>query len=481
MNRLLTTIFCFFLIIGLALGKTPFEKSKSLTNGGIYSKNLAEQNLLRAIQIMDSAVAHYFIGNEMAMARFYNPFTEQRSDEKGSIWMYTSSIEAVNGILHGINALKEQGKPKLFKKYNRHFTELLNRLYENAAFYKGTFTLTSFTQTREWTVYGVDRAQDKMKARVHGIYNVYDDQEWLIRELLEAYTLTNQKVYLQEAEYLTEYVLDGWDCVPDENGQEYGGIPWGPGYVTKHSCSNGPFVSPLVWLHELYKDKPDLITHRYIDGDGRRKSVDVKKSEYYLSFAEKIYHWQKNNLLRNDGVYDDMMGGCDPDCGINYENIDGGKYRKHNPLRNRVGPAISYNSGTMLSGAADLYRATQNGLYFDDARKLTDDSFNIFAKQGLTLPGYYTFDITGFRNWFNGVLLRGYVDVYPICMNSEKSIDSFQRNLDYAYEHFFYRGFLPVNLLEGWDSDKSKNNVEGMFSFSFAAQYAVLASFELGK
>lgn len=481
MNRITTIIIGSVLIINVASSHSPVDKSKSLGNGGVRSKNLAEQNLLRAIQIVDSAVSYYFTGDDMAIARFYNPFTNARSDEKGSVWMYSSSIEAVNAILHGIKTLKGEGNSKLYKKYNQHFTDLLHRLYENAAYYKGTFTLISFTQTRNWTVYGVDRAQNVMEARVHGIYNVYDDQEWLIRELLEAYFLTNDIFYLREAEYLTEYVLDGWDCEPGEDGQEYGGIPWGPGYVTKHSCSNGPIVSPLVWLHEIYKEKPDLITHRYIDADGRSKSVEVKKSEYYLCFAEKVYHWQKENLLRNDGVYDDMMGGCDPDCGINYETIEGAKYRKHNPLRNRVGPAISYNSGTMLSGAADLFKATQKELYREDLRKLTDNSFNYFAKPCVTLPGYFTFDISGFRNWFNGILLRGYVDVYPFCEEAGESINSFQRNLDYAYEHFLYRGLLPENLLEGWNRDESKNSIEGMFSFSFAAQYAVLARFELEK
>ena len=49
------------------------------------------------------------------------------------------------------------------------------------------------------------------------------------------------------------------------DGNVYGGITWGPGYVTKHSCSNGPIVSPLVWLYELYKDKSDVISYVYID------------------------------------------------------------------------------------------------------------------------------------------------------------------------------------------------------------------------
>src|SRR5690606_26481686 len=191
----------------------------------------------------------------MTMARYYNPYTGQRSNEIGSIWMYTSAIEAVTAILHALETEKEQGDAA---RYNAHFDRYeqeLMKLYDAADFYLGTFTLTSYTGTNEWTVYGVNRGNSKGGARVEGIENVYDDQMWLIREFLEAYKVTGNQLFLEKAEYLTEYVLDGWDCTFDTNGNEVGGIAWGPGYVTKHACSNGPMISPLVWLHELYKGK----------------------------------------------------------------------------------------------------------------------------------------------------------------------------------------------------------------------------------
>src|SRR5699024_93425 len=149
-----------------------------------------------------------------------------------------------------------------------------------------------------------------------------------------------------------------WDCTLDENGKEYGGITWGPGYVTKHSCSNGPFVSSLVWLSEIYKNKTDQISYKIINPDKERVSISEKKSDYYLEYAEKVYEWQKEMLLRADGVYDDMRGGCG-NCQVSYVTVNGEKYRKHVPLTESVGPAYSYNSGAMLSGAVDLYRVTQ--------------------------------------------------------------------------------------------------------------------------
>jgi hypothetical protein len=444
--------------------------------------NLSEQNLHRAMELTDNAITSHFTGDGMAMARYYNPYTKLRSEEKGSIWMYTSAIEAVNAILHALEAQKEHGNAALYDEHFSKYSDLLSDLYDNADYYLGTFQLVSYTQTKEWSVYGVNRGGSKGSAQVAGIENVYDDQMWLVRELLEAYKVTGNGEYLEKAEYLTEYVLDGWDCTRDASGEELGGIPWGPGYVTKHSCSNGPMVSPLVWLHELYKGKNDEVTYRYIDATDKqtRKTIQVKKSDYYLDFARKIYAWQKNQLLRADGVYDDMRGGCSPGS-PQTETVSGSLYRTGSTCQDRVGPAISYNSGTMLSGGADLYRATGDNIYLEDATKLSDASFQYFAKLGQTKAGYYTYDISGFRNWFNGVLMRGYVDVHPADGTVADYINSFQKNLDYGYDNFLYEGFLPTNLLVGWSLDNGKNNTEGMFNFAFAAEYAVLARYELEK
>src|SRR5690606_39526770 len=130
-----------------------------------------------------------------------------------------------------------------------------------------------------WSVYAVDRVDQKGQANVTGVLNVYDDQMWLIRELLDSYKLTGKIEYLEKAEYLTAYVLDGWDVTRDSNGQENGGIPWGPGYTTKHACSNGPLISPLVWLHEIYKDQADKIEHLITIKKARPGEVNKAKND----------------------------------------------------------------------------------------------------------------------------------------------------------------------------------------------------------
>lgn len=474
---LVVTITLFWLFTVIACANNSKDNSFSLTES---SKSV--QDLSRAMEIFDNTLSNYFIGEEMVMARYYNPYTGKVSEEKGSIWMYTSAIESVNAILHSLMLQKEIGISELYDVSFDKYIQVLKKLYNNIDYYLGTFTLTSYTQTAEWSVYGVHRSDVKGKAKVHGIENVYDDQMWLIRELLNSYKITNNKVFLDKAEYLTSYVLDGWDCTFDENGQEIGGITWGSGYVSKHACSNAPIVSPLVWLHEIYSDRDDVISYRYIDASDKktRKVSEVKKSDYYLEFAKKIYDWQQRHLLRTDGVYDDMMGGCTPRK-PDMEKINGKIYRKGIICLDRVGPAFSYNSGTMLSGAADLFRVTNSEKYYEDAVKLSEASFSYFAKKDKEVAGYYSYNVNGFSNWFNGVLLRGFVDVFPIYQNTTNYIETFQQNLDYGYEKHLYKGFLPANLLSGWNNDISKNSLEGMFSFAFASEYALLSQYNLLK
>lgn len=449
------------------------EKTEILTND-----DLATQNILRAMQITDSAIEHYFDG--YAMTEFFNPFNEEKSTGTVDVWPYTSAIEAANAIMNALTTQKESGNSELYDLHFNRYKALLDRLYTGLQYYKGSFSLTSYTRNNfSWSVYGVHRGSSPGSANVAGIENVYDDQQWLVRELFEAYKFTGEKKYLEEAEYLTEYVIDGWDCTLKEDGTENGGITWGPGYCTKHSCSNGPFISPLVWLSEYYAGKNEKTTRRYITDGNKRVSAEMDKSEYYLLYAKKVYEYQRNNLFKADeGVYWDMMGGSN---NISYETVDGVEYRKNTPSSGPTGAPLSYNSGTMLSGAADLYRVTGDSRYKEEMTALTDAAFKYFGKKDKVVNGHYSYAFDGFNNWFNGVLMRGWADAYAECKSAEAPLKSFQDNLDYGYTNFLKNGTLPTGILHGWSRNEDKCNVKGFFQFAFAAQYAVLAKYELDK
>ena len=153
------------------------------------------------MQLTDAAVENYFEGNNMTLAEKYNPYTDTR-EGTGSVWVYTSCIEAVNAVIDGLKTLRNRGDATLYDQHYSRYAELLDKLYLNAGFYRGTFTLTSYTQTKEWTVYAVNRSSGDMgTADVSGIMNVYDDQMWLIRELLNAYRLTGDEKFLTDPRY----------------------------------------------------------------------------------------------------------------------------------------------------------------------------------------------------------------------------------------------------------------------------------------
>lgn len=480
---LITLVSAFVSVLGFSSCQKIEMDSIPYTMGGEplptqQGAELAQLNLTRAIQITDSAMAHYFTGENMTLMRHYNPVTRSAGSEVGSVWMYTSAIEAVNSVLLSLNDMRAQ-VPQLYADNHDRYVALLSRLYAGLEYYAGTFTLTSYTQTKEWRVYAVNRANEPGAADVTGILNVYDDQEWLIREMVRSYKATGNAEYLRQAEYLTEYVLDGWDCATDANGNETGGITWGPGYVTKHACSNGPMVAPLVWLYEIYRGKADQVTYGKIDLDGKRYQATQAKDRYYLDFAKKIYAWQKRHLLMPSGVYYDLIGATTNSP--QYETVDGTRYLKGLKLTDPSGRAYTYNSGTMLSGGAELYRVTRQPEYLADVAALTEATFSTFAKEDETREGYYNYPIDGFSVWFNDVLMRGYAEAYQQHPGTKEALATFQANLDYAWANHRRQGLLPTNLLVGWSMSQANNNVESLSTFAYASEYAVLANWQRAR
>lgn len=193
MKKIVTTVLC-SLLLTTACSKEEFKSNYNYkgNHNPVSADNLPEQNLLRAMQLTDAAVENYFEGNNMTLAEKYNPYTDAR-EGTGSVWVYTSCIEAVNAVIDGLKTLRDRGDATLYDQHYSRYAELLDKLYLNAGFYRGTFTLTSYTQTREWTVYAVNRSSGDMgTADVSGIMNVYDDQMWLIRETEEGIPLADE-------------------------------------------------------------------------------------------------------------------------------------------------------------------------------------------------------------------------------------------------------------------------------------------------
>lgn len=450
---------------------------------------MAVQNLKRAMLILDATMERSFRGTDTNL--YMADVCDTESDEvsgPSDVWPYTAAIEAHCSVLEALKTLKD-AEPELYTTHFDKYAKQLDVLIDNLTYYRGSYKLFSYASSRSWSVYAVPRASERNKANVTGDnlkFNVYDDQMWIARELIRAYLLTGKESYLEEATHLTDYVLDGWDCWRDSNGEEYGGITWGPGYNSKHACSNGPIIQPLVWLHHIYATPEEKANcnYYYRDKDNELATALVKRSDLYLDFAKKIYAWQKKNLLNEDtGVYWDMLGA---DGTLKYVDSGLKKRRAHVDNGPHVGNAFTYNTGTMLAGAVELLKATNSTEYSNDVKDLATKSFQNFARpkrvSGKTYYQWPTDDnaLQGFNAWFDNVLMRAYVDadVTGLSTESNRSLESFQANLDYAFEHFNRHNMLPINLLSGWgDSSKTK----GFHQASFAAEYAMLAVWQHRK
>lgn len=200
----------------------------------------------------------------------------------------------------------------------------------------------------------------------------YDDNEWLGLADCDLYEATGDGAYLQKAQEIYRFVLTGRDSALGD------GIYWREGDVSsKNTCSNAPAVALALKLY--------LVT-------GKSRSA-------YLTDAKALYAWVNSHLRAPDGLYWDNIKTGD-------STVDQTEW--------------TYNTGMMIDANALFYKATGDGQYLSEARKIAAASLRVFAPSG-SFPG----DL-----WFNAVLLRGYRDLYeqdrdPAYMNAfEKYADA---------------------------------------------------------
>lgn len=404
----------------------------------------------RAIQL-GKKVIEYYLDSEIYSAAndweiiLYEEYLPTQKETNGiaSVWHYTSVCAMTNRLMTLGN-----------EKNQKYFAELNANLWKEMDWYKGTANITSYQSVLvPRTMYAVNRAYEKNSADISGINAVYDDQMWILKEYLNAYNVTGNEDYLAMAEDLTATCLDGWDTsVNPATGKEFGGITWGPGYASKHTCSNAPMVAPLVDLYTLYTQKGN-----------------AEKAEYYLSWAKRIYAFSYATFRNANGLFGDLIG-----TEYTFEN---GKKRTifHGTLDVSE---YTYNTGTMLQGAAKLYAATGVSDYLVQAQNIAEVAYEVFgAKDAESGLSQYPTTSTA---WFNFELLLGFVDLALVDDSQYASVngtyvDSFRDALNYAYDNYYFNGLLPRNLVKGWvfgtEYDDNKNVMD---SACYAEMYALL-------
>ena len=201
-------------------------------------------------------------------------------------------------------------------------------------------------------------------------WNVFvDDMEWIVLAQIRMFECTGDTKYIAKARQMfDDWIWPTWG--PEDEAPWYGGITWKTDVAkSKNACSNGPAALIAARLYNFY-DKAGF-------KDGKIRNA-------YLNEAIKIYTWEKNNLFdrKTGAVYDNM----------NKE----GKIQKN--------WIFTYNIGTFLGAAHELYKITGDKQYLDDATLAAT-----YVTDHLTKDGVLSDATSGDGGLFHGIFFRYFV------------------------------------------------------------------------
>ena len=199
---------------------------------------------------------------------------------------------------------------------------------------------------------------DGIRDRNAGVWTngYYDDMEWMALAWLRAYELLGDDKYKEAALELWADIRGGWN---EEMG---GGIAWRKEQLDyKNTPANAPAVILAARLYRNFSSQDDL------------------------EWALKIYDWQKHTLV-------------DPESGLVWDGI------------NRTGDGaidkdwkFTYGQGVFIGAAMELYEATDEEKYREDANKTADYVLDAMASPA---TGLLPNEGDGDGGLFKGVLVR---------------------------------------------------------------------------
>lgn len=201
-------------------------------------------------------------------------------------------------------------------------------------------------------------------------WNVFvDDMEWIILAQIRMFGCTHDTKYIAKARQMyDDWVWPTWG--PEDEAPWYGGITWKTDVSkSKNACSNGPAALIAARLYRFYADAG------FSGG---------KVREAYLNEAVKIYMWEKRHLFdtKTGAVYDHMSGK--------------GEIQKD--------WIFTYNIGTFLGAAHELYKITGDRQYLEDAVLASDYVINHLSKGGVLSDA-----TSGDGGLFHGIFFRYFV------------------------------------------------------------------------
>ncbi|THU40235.1 glycosyl hydrolase family 76 [Niastella caeni] len=221
----------------------------------------------------------------------------------------------------------------------------------------------------------------------------YDDMEWMALACLRAYNATGEMKFKEATDLLWNDIKNGW------SSDLGGGVWWRKDNSSKNTPSNMPAAILAARLYKKFNKAEDL------------------------QWAQKIYDWQKQVLY-------------EASSGWVYDNID------KTGAKNTTWK-FTYNQGTFLGAALELFLITGNNNYLNDAYKVTDYTLN---SGFLTNNGVLKDEGGGDGGLFKGIFIR-----YFTRLIIDGSIDATKKTA--------YLNFITGNATTCWSKGTNKNLV----------------------
>ncbi|WP_036718985.1 glycoside hydrolase family 76 protein [Paenibacillus harenae] len=209
----------------------------------------------------------------------------------------------------------------------------------------------------------------------------YDDMEWLALAALRLYDAGG-------SETVKNYVIKLWGDIQTawwEDG--LGGMAWKKDQrQNRNACSNAPAAILAARLYERFGNEEDL------------------------AWAKKIFAWQKQHLVDpvSGNVYDGLVMA---DQGVIHVNK---KWK------------FTYNQGTYLGAAVELYKLTKDKSYLEDAEKTAAAAMAYHIREE---TGVLKEEGTGDGGMFKGILIRYLTNLYEVGGN-ESIKEMIEHNAD---------------------------------------------------
>ena len=220
----------------------------------------------------------------------------------------------------------------------------------------------------------------------------YDDMEWNAIAMLRTYSATKDSKFKTAVQTVWDNIQTGWNT----NGG--GGISWNKGEPwSKNACSNGPACILAARLYEEFGNVSDK------------------------DWALKIYQWEKATLF-------------DQATGAVHDNLN----TKTGVISNNI---FTYNQGTFIGSAIELYKITKDKSYLNDAIKAADYTIN-----SLTTDQILNNEGGGDAALFKGIFIRYFTELIQ-----NPDIDNATK------QHFVL--FLKYNASELWRYGTNKKYV----------------------